>query len=254
MQQSNGTVEDSEEKKKQASAKRGPAPVWTAGNCAQALDQFIETYKRHPRPSECNAEHNLPSRRTIEKLLGMSALEYYCREARKKGYDLSDLRRGAARSQPHTKTYTTESIHEALQEFVEREGRVPATTELGKNGLPYGFTIKRVTGITARKLMQQWFPEYTIMKLERICWTAERIRDAMDKFVERYGRPPMTSELNRAYDLPTPQSIERRFGLPAIEFIRERYPEYLCEFEMDSKEMDTQEENGESFSMTMGGM
>lgn len=242
MQQSNEALEGYEEAKKQISAKKGPAPVWTAENCAQALDQFIETHKRHPRPSECNPKHHLPSRRTIEKVLGMSALEYYCREAHKKGYDLSTVRRGATRSQQHDKSYTTESIYEALKEFVKREGRVPATTELGKNGLPYGFTIKRVTGITARNLMRQWFPEYTIPKLERVHWTAERINDAMDQFVEQYGRPPMTSELTRAYGLPTPQSIKSRFGLSAIEFMQERYPEYFP---------DTQQEHSSGPTMQM---
>ena len=227
MQESNEPLESNDGNEKQEPARKGPYPVWTPENCAKALDEFIEIHKRHPHPSECNPKHNLPSRRTIERLLGISALAYYCREAPQKGYDLSTVRRGATRPQPHTKSYTTESIYETLNEFVQRERRVPATTELGKNGLPYGFTIKRVTGITARELMRQWFPEYTIQKVERNRWTAERISDAMDQFVEQYGRPPMTSELNRTYNLPSPESIESRCGMTAIEFMRERYPEYF---------------------------
>ncbi len=114
-----------------------PAPeecgrVWTKDRIIEATDRFMETYGRHPTTEEYGIKYGLPSHNTILAHFGVPAGVYW-----KRRYPM------AARS------WTTDSILQAFERFIQAHGRLPLAKELRpENGLPTSGTVRRRTGAT----------------------------------------------------------------------------------------------------------
>lgn len=56
--------------------KRGPASVWSMEKIRKAFAEFVEKNERLPAAREMKPQYGLPTRRTFECYMGMTAQEY----------------------------------------------------------------------------------------------------------------------------------------------------------------------------------
>ena len=56
--------------------KKGPPAVWTRGKIEEAFARFVEKNRRLPVAREMNPQFRLPTRRTFERYMGMTAQGY----------------------------------------------------------------------------------------------------------------------------------------------------------------------------------
>ena len=56
--------------------KRGPASVWSMEKIGKAFAEFVEKNERLPAAREMKPQYGLPTRRTFERYMGMTAQEY----------------------------------------------------------------------------------------------------------------------------------------------------------------------------------
>lgn len=176
-------------------------PKWTREMCVQAVDNFISQNGRLPHYKDCKSENGLPDPSTFFKTVGQTIYEYCGRPPRIR--------------------WTKEQCTQSLQQFVHQNGRLPQTIEYcSKNGLPGLLTFKEKVGENAAA--------YHIRKYPELCqrWTLTKICEALDSFVEQYGRPPLTPELSKRNMLPSYCTVQKVVGTTPAKFIRERYPEY----------------------------
>lgn len=64
--------------------------------------------------------------------------------------------------------------------------------------------------------------EQSLLKPPR--WTEDAIIDAMETFIQQYGRVPTTDDLKHNRNLPTHASIKLRFDMTAAEWLNMQYP------------------------------
>jgi len=134
---------------------------WDRDSCIRVIDQFIQEHGRLPRVKETHS-YGLPNYNTFQNLVGESFPAYF-----KRLYpDLDE----------HRDKWTMDRICEALDDFVQREGRPPQAAELCKeNELPSQPIIKRMTGMTASTFIHEWYAEnYGITEQEEsIGWSMQ---------------------------------------------------------------------------------
>lgn len=109
--------------------KKGPPAVWTKGKIEEAFARFVEKNSRLPVAREMNPQFGLPTRRTFERYMGMTAQEY------------AELRYPtllSARDERHIQTvlvyrnevreWSVERLIEAENGFFQKHGRLPEPT------------------------------------------------------------------------------------------------------------------------------
>ena len=118
--------------------KKGPPAVWTRGKIEEAFAGFVEKNSRLPVAREMNPQFGLPTRRTFERYMGMTAQKY------------AELRYPtllSARDERHIQTvlaYRNEVREWSVERLIETEngfflklGRLPEPYEYtAENGLP----------------------------------------------------------------------------------------------------------------------
>lgn len=181
---------------------------WTRESCLQAVDSFIAQNGRTPNYRDHKPGSGLPSPSTFLRAVGQT-MDEYC-----------------GRSPQHNTVqtrWTKERCMQALHQFVVQNGRLPHSKEYrNANGLPNWITFERKVGETISAYCGRQYPELC----QRVRWTPSKICAALDSFVERTGRPPLTTELSMENMLPSYTCFHRVTGMHPGEFIRQRYPEY----------------------------
>lgn len=118
--------------------KRGPASVWSMEKIGKAFAEFVEKNERLPAVREMKPQYGLPTRRTFERYMGMTAQEY------------AELRYSAllpAKDEHHVQSvlayrseareWSVEQLVEAEKYFFMKHGRLPEPYEYtAENGLP----------------------------------------------------------------------------------------------------------------------
>lgn len=118
--------------------KSGPAPTWSRDKIEDAYAEFVEKNSRLPVAREMNPQYGLPTRRTFERYMEMTAQEYA---------ELHYPELLPARDERHVQTiltYRSEvrewsvgQLVEAEKDFFQKHGRLPEPREYtAKNGLP----------------------------------------------------------------------------------------------------------------------
>ena len=122
--------------------KKGPPAVWTKEKIEEAFAGFVEKNRRLPVAREMKPQYGLPTRRTFERYMDMTAQEY------------AELRYPtllSARDERHVQTvleyrnevreWSIERLMEAEKNFFTKCGRLPEPYEYtAENGLPILFT------------------------------------------------------------------------------------------------------------------
>lgn len=79
-----------------------------------------------------------------------------------------------------------------------------------------------------------------VIRTRRSKWTDGTIRNAIERFIEEYGRPPKIKELDKYDWLPTHSSISNRFDMNPGDWMIENYPSdsisWKCRFKSFTKE------------------
>lgn len=118
--------------------KKGPPAVWTKEKIEEAFAGFVEKNRRLPVAREMKPQYGLPTRRTFERYMDMTAQEY------------AELRYPtllSARDERHVQTvleyrnevreWSIERLMEAEKNFFTKCGRLPEPYEYtAENGLP----------------------------------------------------------------------------------------------------------------------
>lgn len=188
-----------------------PAPkksgrVWTKNSITAATDRFMETYGRYPAAAEYGIKYGLPSHNTILAHFGVPAGVYW-----KRRYPM--VARG----------WTTDSILQAFKQFIQAHGRLPLTKELRpENGLPTSGTVIRHTGAkNYPEFCRTHYPQY----LRPEAWTRESCIQAMERFLEEYGRRPRQEDHKLCDYLPCPMTFLRKVGESEYQYCTQHHPE-----------------------------
>lgn len=118
--------------------KKGPPAVWTREKIEEAFTGFVEKNRRLPVAREMNPQYGLPTRRSFERYMGMTAQKY------------AELRYPtllSAKDERHVQTvlayrnevreWSVERLIEAENVFFLKYGRLPEPCEYtAENGLP----------------------------------------------------------------------------------------------------------------------
>lgn len=118
--------------------KKGPPAVWTREKIEEAFAGFVEKSRRLPVAREMNPHYGLPTRRTFERYMGMTAQEYA---------ELHYSSLISVRDERHVQTvlayrsevrdWSVERLIEAEKGFFLKYGRLPEPHEYtAENGLP----------------------------------------------------------------------------------------------------------------------
>ena len=139
--------------------KRGPASVWSMEKIGKAFAEFVEKNERLPAAREMKPQYGLPTRRTFERYMGMTAQEYA--ELRYEDY-LSTPNRGNASA------FITMAIEQNLSQLIRREkyleyiAKRPRAQRFGAHGLFTGDKDSLVLSQTAKAVAEHpgnvWLP------------------------------------------------------------------------------------------------
>ena len=115
--------------------------------------------------------------------------------------------------------WTAERCIQALEAFLDREGRMPRFSELGtKTGLATPVIFQRAVGCG--------YSEYRSRYEESMRWTAEKCIAALDRFVQKNGRlPKIHVEANSSSGLPCPRTFQKHTGMTMGVYLKGQYPE-----------------------------
>ena len=141
--------------------KKGPPAVWTKGKIEEAFAGFVEKNSRLPVAREMNPQFGLPTRRTFERYMGMTAQEY------------AELRYPtllSARDERHIQTilvyrnevreWSVERLIEAENGFFQKHGRLPEPYEYtAENGLPMYSVFCKLAKEVLEALLKEKFQE-----------------------------------------------------------------------------------------------
>jgi len=72
--------------------------------------------------------------------------------------------------------------------------------------------------------LEHFKPQYPDL-VKECKWTAPKIREALEDFLIRTGRPPRTADLHNENGLPSYSAIQKVTGTPAGAFIQDWYAE-----------------------------
>lgn len=197
-----------------------PAPqksgrVWTKDRIIEATDRFMEIYGRYPAAAEYGIKYGLPSHNTILAHFGIPAGVYW-----KRRYPM------AARS------WTTDSILQAFERFIQAHGRLPLAKELRpENGLPTSGTVRRHTGATGySEFCWTCFPKYVAPEK----WDRERCIQGLERFLQEHGRRPTQEEHKQYGYLPCAMTFTRHVGESEAQYCARQRPE-LSRYWTESK-------------------
>lgn len=117
---------------------------WNRELCIQALERFLEEHGRRPTQEDHRLYEYLPSAMTFTRHTGESESQY-CK-----------------RRHPELSRYWTESkAINAMDQFVERNGRPPATNEFCQaNQLPTYQRFAKMVGMPVGTFLRDRYPEY----------------------------------------------------------------------------------------------
>lgn len=194
---------------------RGSKPRWTAENCIQALEAFIEREGRSPATVEMNAKFGLPSYLTFYNQVGYSHIKY-CDD-----HGIVHYRSGRPR------IWNDERCKEAIDRFVQEKGRLPKILYEAKPkfGLPTSVTFYHCTGEKMGEYLRKTYPELPERNMNaNAIWTKERIDAAADRFWETHGRHPTPREYDLEHGLPSRNTFTAHFGISAGTYWEKRYP------------------------------
>lgn len=115
--------------------------------------------------------------------------------------------------------WTAERCIQALEAFLDREGRMPRFSELGsKTGLATPVIFQRAVGCS--------YSEYRSRYEESMRWTAEKCIAALERFVQKNGRlPKIHIEANSSSGLPCPRTFQKHTGMTMGAYLKDQYPE-----------------------------
>ena len=123
--------------------KKGPPAVWTKEKIEEAFAGFVEKNRRLPVAREMKPQYGLPTRRTFERYMDMTAQEY------------AELRYPtllSARDERHVQT--------AEKKFFTKCGRLPEPYEYtAENGLPMYSVFCRLAKEAFEEIIRAQFLE-----------------------------------------------------------------------------------------------
>lgn len=191
----------------------------------KAIDAFVQVHGRFPQLKEFTKANQLPSYESIHKSVGKLNDIYkkyypqlYARkqaEYSKYVADLYRLRRGT------TDDAFREELIGKLDRFVQKHYRIPKFGEFTiANGLASKNTMKKYLG-DIRTFCMKRYPQYYSQK-----WDAERVRRAVDLFIIRHKRFPISSDMKKENGLPCIGIFNKFYGNFAPT-LKEWYPEYV---------------------------
>jgi len=82
-----------------------------------------------------------------------------------------------------------------------------------------------LVGESLSKYFKRQYPNLPKARGRERKWTESKICEALEGFLERTGRPPLSTELCKENGLPSYSVIQRVTGTPAGTFIHEWYAE-----------------------------
>ena len=179
--------------------KKGPPAVWTKEKIEEAFAGFVEKNRRLPVAREMKPQYGLPTRRTFERYMDMTAQEY------------AELRYPtllSARDERHVQTvleyrnevreWSIERLMEAEKNFFTKCGRLPEPYEYtAENGLPMYSVFCRL----AKEAFEETLSLVQQVRFDALVAAANRISEekhrAYEGSVQRVlvdgaheGRPP----------------------------------------------------------------
>lgn len=180
---------------------------WSTEAILRAFDQFIQAHKRLPVPKELKAENGLPSLKTVERHTEAKSYPEFCRTYYSE-YALPGK-------------WTRESCIQALERFLKEYNRCPTQEDCGQHEyLPSAMTFYRHVGESEGRYCAHHHPEL------RGGWTESEAIEALERFIARNGRPPLTREFCSLNQLPSLRTFQKMVGMAARTFLHERYPKY----------------------------
>lgn len=184
---------------------------WNKKTIENSISTFVEENGYLPHPSDFATNDSLPSRKTFIRYMGKNPVEYYLEkypELCSKGY---------TDRLPKSYVEERERILKQLDDFVEKNHRIPKKEELtGKGGLPTKWQVGKYCGnITSLALKR--YPEYCKRKysdfwLHKAERDREHIIDQVKSFVENNGRMPTKEDLGLENDMPTYHQVRSHFA------------------------------------------
>lgn len=189
-----------------------PSEQWTESSIKDAVRAFVEKNNRLPKTTECTFKNGLPSRNTFMNVLGISMTEFL-------GIEYAGFKNG------ETARLTEDGIKEAVDRFIAGNKRYPFVRDfLRRNNLPTINEVKSVTGMT---------PSYFLAKHYKVAmrepkWTKERIKEAVDAYVNANKRFPWLSEYKGSNGLPNNMTVTRVMGKSMSELYKEWYPDLFA--------------------------
>ena len=184
---------------------------WNKKTIENSILAFVEENGYLPHPSDFATNDSLPSRKTFSRNMDMNPVEYYLEkypELCSKGY---------TDRLPKSYVEERERILKQLDDFVEKNHRIPKKDELtGKGGLPTNWQVRKYCGnITSLALKR--YPEYCNRKyndywLHKADSDKEHIIDQVKIFVEKNDRMPTKEDLHRENDMPTYHQVRSHFA------------------------------------------
>lgn len=196
-----------------ASQKSGS--VWTKDSITAATDRFMETYGRYPTSEEYSIKYGLPSRNTILAHFGVPAGVYW-----KRRYPTA------------AQSWTTSSILQAFERFIQEHGRLPVAKELRpENSLPTSGTVRRHTGAKGySEFCWIYYPQYVAPEK----WDRKRCIQGLERFLEEHGRCPKQEDHKQHGYLPCAMTFTRHVGESEAQYCRRHHPE-LSRYWTESK-------------------
>lgn len=140
--------------------------------------------------------------------------------------------------------YSKEKVIKAFDDFIEKHGRLPKSSEINKqNYLPSTAVVRKAVG-KLHSFYKEQYPELYIQRRKKFSGEcAERYRERrgstdekfadellknIDAFVVKYGRPPKMAEFKAEYGLVSRNTVIKYLG-DIKKLLKQHYPEYYKE-------------------------
>lgn len=195
--------------------------IWSEQHIRESIDAFIEDHGRLPMSQEFRVENNLPSPITWGAYMSGTISEYL------------------AETYPHMKRYrkalptvhatywSVERMEEAVQDFIEANGRLPLVSEFRSDqGLPIPGTWKQYMREPIGSYLARKYPntERLHRYCENVTWNQQEIEKAVQAFVGANHRTPVSREFDGAHNLPSTYQFCKVMGENPIEYLHRLYP------------------------------
>ncbi len=185
-----------------------PPRTWDKESCVQSVRQFAQEHGKLPTMKDLSREKELPFLSSILRNTGAASYQDFCTKY------FPEFR---------PRRWDSERCIQTVSQFIKEHGRLPRAEDSGAYGLPCADTFRRLVGESPSKYFSRQYPE--LNKAHECKWTIFKIREALGRFMERTGRPPLSAELCKENGLPSYSVIQRVTGTPADAFIHEWYSE-----------------------------